>query len=231
MVFIFIGGLGFGLLLGGCAKKEEEKIVITIQTDMPEEEAASPRSAETGKPEAAPSVVAKAPKPVSREPQPSAPSTGVREKQMPSEPPSQRPPSPSSEVASGIPVAPAPPVTAPAPRRASTEEDRILAIVRRQEAAFEEKDMALYTADLATVPSDTRKQLTRIFEQFEEIEVKYAPLEITIEGESARLILLQTTHLVPKKGGKAVDQQVKVLWGLIKVDGDWKINETKPLQD
>lgn len=105
-----------------------------------------------------------------------------------------------------------------------------MAIVRRQEVAFEGKDVALYTADLITVTPKLKKEVERFFEQYNEIEVSFETQEITVQDTSAQVIMLQTTHLVPKRGGKAQSTKAKILWGLIKVDGDWKISETQILE-
>ena len=104
-----------------------------------------------------------------------------------------------------------------------------MAIVRRQEVAFEEKNVALYMADMITKTPKLEKSVERFFEKHEKIEVTFEPQDITVKDKTARVILQQSTHLVPKRG-RPQDQRARILWGLTKVEGNWKINETKILE-
>ena len=230
-------GLGIGLLLSGCAKKEEEKIIITIQTEKVEEaQPAAPPSVaqpQEASPKSPPPRVAKAPQVDSPESRSAttaaAPATPLKDKpEKTTEAFPGRFPATPSEVVSRVPMAPPP--LLPPPARPPTEEERIMTILWRQEAAFEEKNMALYTADMITATSKLKKAVERFFEQYDEIEVDFETKEITVSGESAQVVLLQTTHLVPKRGGKPQNTRAKILWGLRKVEGDWKIAETKILE-
>lgn len=259
----FYLGLGLSLLLlSGCPKKEEERIIITIQTEDVEEvqpaasppasqpQGTSPAADKERKPEGPPPVVAKAPpRPLPVSP---APPAAIPEKPESASEPPQAPPvkkfseevvspapaalpqqpleNPSQEAVSPAPVGlPQRPLVQPSDQPAQ-DEDQIIAIVQRQEEAFEKKDVDLYTADLGTVTPKTEKEFKRIVDQLDTIDVRFEIEEITVKKNSAQVILRQTTHLVPKRGGKPQSTKAKILWGLTKVGGDWKIEETKILE-
>ena len=206
-------------VFSGCAKKDTEKIIITIQTDpVVERTTESEERVKTPKPVKAPPVEV-----TRKEPEPPVSSSKFQLRQDRS--------TASQEVTSLAPMAPAPsPLKVLPHRRPVTDEDQIMAIIRRQEVAFEDKDVALYMADLIDASAKLKREVVRFFERYEAIDISFEPQDITVKGNKARVILLQNTHLVPKRGSQPQEQRAKILWGLKKVDGDWKIEETKILK-
>jgi hypothetical protein len=226
-------GLACGLILsGGCAKKEEEKIIITIQTEKGEETAAEekptippPEQPVSDKPAVTTQAAPAAGLPKQELSRPKPPP--VPEKTAPpvSEPVTSAAvsePKPSREV-SLVPMAPAPPsLEVPAPVR--TDEELITAIVRRQEAAFEGKNVALYMSDLLVSDPGQVKEYERFFAKYETLDIDFEIQEIRVEGGTATAVLVQKTHLIPKRG-KPQNSEAKIRWGLVKLNGDWKIKE------
>lgn len=129
-------------------------------------------------------------------------------------------------------VAVVPPQAQSPPRRPpdEIEKEKILAVVKRQEKAFESKDVDLYLLDLAPVSNEDRKEYAKFFDQYARFDVKFDVEEIKVTGDSATLKMIQTSRLVLKdKPGEQL-QKNKVLWELGRTENNWKILHTKVLQ-
>ncbi len=110
------------------------------------------------------------------------------------------------------------------------EKERILAIVKRQEEAFESKNVDLYLADLIKGGGDQRKEIIKVFEQYARIDVAFEVQDLDLAGDSATLKMVQNTRLVSKSMRPDQRTKTKVLWELGKVENNWKIRETKVLE-
>jgi serine/threonine-protein kinase len=116
------------------------------------------------------------------------------------------------------------------PRPDQVERDWILAIVKRQEEAFESKNVDLAMVDLATSDNELRKEITKVFEQYARIEMSFDVQDLTLTGDSATLKMIQSTRLVSKGTRPEQKTRTKVLWELSKVENSWKIRDTKVLE-
>jgi hypothetical protein len=110
------------------------------------------------------------------------------------------------------------------------EKEKILAIVKRQENAFESRDVDLYLLDLASVSNEDRKGYVKFFEQYSRIDVKFDIEEIKVTGDSATLKMIQTSRLVLKGRPGEQLKKIKVLWELGRTENNWKILHTKVLE-
>ncbi len=137
--------------------------------------------------------------------------------------PKEAPPrqEPVKEAAVRPPSAPAP--KAPVP----SDEELIRQIIRRQEMAFENKDIRLYLKDLAQSSPKDEKELQSFFDQYESISVQFDIDELQINGNRASITLNQQTNLKTKKSKKVQTATNKVSWGLLKDGEIWKISDTK----
>lgn len=116
------------------------------------------------------------------------------------------------------------------PRLEEVDRERILAVVKRQEKAFESKDVDLYLSDLIAVTGEQRKEITNVFERYAEIEISFDIQELNLDGGSATLRMTQATRLVSKGSRSKQRTETRVLWGLTKVGDQWKIRDTKVLE-
>ncbi|MBI3811083.1 MAG: protein kinase [Nitrospirae bacterium] len=125
-----------------------------------------------------------------------------------------------------------PPQVQTPPRRLpeEIEKEKILEVVKRQENAFESKDVDLYMADLANADARQRKEISRVFEQYAKINVVFEVQEINLSGDSAALKMIQNTRLVFKNLRPEQSTKTKVLWELSKAENKWKIRNTKILE-
>lgn len=225
----------------------EDKIIITIQTQSPEEVVEAEPVAETPAPDRSevdkspdrshegraassppPSTSVKASRNVQPDNSKEVAAAGRPESSHASSQPSAgRTEVPSNQEASLRPM------TAPKSPDGSFEEktdlEKIKTVVRRQEVAFEGKDVDLYMADLISQTPKLRKDIESFFEKFSDIEIDFKVEDVKIKGPSAEVILQQETRLVPKSSSRTQTAKARILWGLLKVGSDWKINETKIL--
>lgn len=124
-----------------------------------------------------------------------------------------------------------PQVQTPPPRPPEEiEKEKILEVVKRQENAFESKNVDLYMADLANADAQQRKEISRVFEQYAKINVVFEVQEINLSGDSAALKMIQNTRLVFKNLRPEQSTKAKVLWELSKAENKWKIRNTKILE-
>ncbi len=207
--------MSLGLLLSACSKKEEEKITITLKTDK--------------------LLVIPAPPPP--EPPPAPPRPGMRPPAAPPEGVHQPPAAsaPSGEVRPTTSPAPrtapvTPPPAAPQEARVSPDEEAIRAVVDRQRRAFQTKDLNLYMRDLLFDSPKTRRGVQNLFNQYDEIEATFTILTVQVAGAKAEATILQDSMLKPRRAAKTQTARAKVLWGFEKVQGVWKINETRVIQ-
>ncbi|MBI3995936.1 MAG: hypothetical protein HY349_08175, partial [Nitrospirae bacterium] len=110
------------------------------------------------------------------------------------------------------------------------ERERILAIVKRQEEAFESKNVELFMADLAKADNEQRKEINKVFEEYARIDVSFEVQELNLGSDSATLKMIQSTRLVFKRARPDQKTKTKVLWELGKVENNWKIRDTKVLE-
>ena len=110
------------------------------------------------------------------------------------------------------------------------EKERILAIVKRQEEAFESKNVELFLADLAKAGNEQRKEISNVFEQYARLDVSFEVQELNLAADSATLKMIQSTRLVFKGSRPDQKTKTKVLWELSKVENNWKIRDTKVLE-
>jgi len=115
-------------------------------------------------------------------------------------------------------------------RPEEVEKERIREIVKRQEQAFESKNVELYLADLSKPSADDLKEINKAFEQYAQISVGFDIQNLSLLGDRATIKMIQTTRLVSK--GPRPDLRTKnmVLWELGKVENHWKIQNMKILE-
>ncbi|MDC4203273.1 MAG: protein kinase [Candidatus Manganitrophus sp.] len=108
-----------------------------------------------------------------------------------------------------------------------SDEELIRQIIRRQEKAFENKDVGLYLKDLAQSSPKDEKELQSFFDQYESISVQFDISDLQINGNRASITMNQQTNLRAKKAKKVQTATNKVSWGLLKEGEIWKISDTK----
>lgn len=108
-----------------------------------------------------------------------------------------------------------------------SDEELIRQIVRRQETAFENKDVGLYLKDLVHSSAKDEKDLQTFFDQYESTSVQFDIDELQISGNRASLTMSQQTNLKAKKAKKPQLATNKVKWDLLKEGDTWKISDTK----
>ncbi|MBI3811084.1 MAG: hypothetical protein HY283_02600 [Nitrospirae bacterium] len=111
-----------------------------------------------------------------------------------------------------------------------SDKDQIKEILRRQEIAFENKDLALYAVDLIRITPEMKSVIERFFNRYDRITLSFENPEITLQDTTAVVIMLQTTGFLPKREGRLQTVQTQVRWKLVKVDGQWKIYDTTLLK-
>ncbi|MBI3802622.1 MAG: protein kinase [Nitrospirae bacterium] len=122
-----------------------------------------------------------------------------------------------------------PAVSSAARPPAPSDEELIREVIKRQEIAFENKDLNLYLKDWMKFSQKDEKEVQTFFDQYETLSVQFDITDIQIRGNQAALTMNQSTELKAKKGKKVQTATSKVSWGLVKEGSIWKINDTKIL--
>lgn len=118
---------------------------------------------------------------------------------------------------------------APQPQKGSDLE-LIQSVLDRQKKAFETKDLNLYISDLATVTDKETSGFRDSFKKYDEILVEFTIESIDLKGEMAHVTMLQKTRLRLKGSDRIQEGLMRVLWGFIKKEGNWRIAETKKVE-
>jgi len=123
----------------------------------------------------------------------------------------------------------APMTIAPQPTKGSDLE-LIQSVLDRQKKAFEAKDLDLYLSDLATVTDKETSGFRDSFKKYDEIMVEFTIESLDLKGEMAHVTMLQKTRLRLKGSNRIQEGLMRVLWGFIKKEGNWKIAEFKKIE-